>query len=70
MSGEILGYVWLIQENRGKRMKPRRVIVELEIETDEDLKNLRDMEYWNNNIHSDEFPYTIVKQVQANVVKK
>lgn len=51
-------------------MKPRRVLVELEIETDMDLKTLRDKEYWMDHLLDGESPYIAVEQVLVNVIKK
>ena len=49
-------------------MKPRRVLVTLEIETDQELRDLKNHEWWNMHGLSNYWRVT-AWQAQANVIK-
>lgn len=44
---------WIIRKRR----------VELELETDADDESLRSLKWWENQTHSDEFPYFLVTKI-------
>lgn len=51
-------------------MKPRRVLITLEVTTEKRLSTLRDKNWWRDSIGDEENQDLKIHQVQVNVIKE